>query len=115
MNKNYNNMLMIAMLSLATHNGLMPAEQPKNICADPNKHPLRAAIKNYIMTYAVFSSGVPVISAGAIAALGSAPLRMSMKEFKKLNYQLGKGLLKTIPVTASVAVGYNAAQKHYIE
>ena len=106
---------MVAMLSLASYNGLMPAEQLKKSCIDPNGRPLEAAIKRFAMTYAVFFGGVPVVSAGAIAALGSAPLRHSVKEFKGISSQLGKGLLKTTRFTAPAAVVCHTVQRNLAE
>lgn len=115
MNKNYKNMLMVAMLSLSAYNGLVLAEQTKKACIDPNGRPFAALVKNYIMSYAVFSSGIPVVSAGVIKTLGSAPLNCSMRDFKGISRDLGKGLLKTVPVTAPLAVAFHTVRKNFAE
>lgn len=103
----------MTMLSLAS-NGLMPAEQLKKSCFDPNKE-FKKMAKHYFMTYIGLSSSIPVVSAGAIAALGRAPLRNSMKEFKNINRELGKKLFRTTRFTAPLAVGYHTMKKHSLE
>jgi hypothetical protein len=114
MNKNYSNILMVTMLSLAAYNGLMPAEQPKKSCIDPQKHTLKALAVNYIMANIALYGGTTAMSTIVTSALGSVPLRNSAKQVIKMSWD-GSKKIKVPLLAAPLAVGYHTIQRNLAE
>jgi len=107
MNKNYNSILMMTIIFLATGSQALAIQAPKKDCIERKKYSFRSALGNYIMTYCVLYSAVPAVSAGAIKIAKSAPLKNSLNTAKKMNYDMRKQLLKTTLVTGPMlAFGY---------
>lgn len=111
MNKNYSNIMMTAVMCLAAYSGLFGREIAREDLVATDKNQLKTAVKDYILSHLVLYSAIPVVSAGAIKLWTGAPLKNSMTDFKAINRDLGKKLLKTMPVTASLVIAYSTLQK----
>ena len=118
MNKNYSNILIAAMLSLASYNGLIPAEQTEKICIDPERKTLeeriRGLLAHYIMANIALYSGTTAMSTIVAFGLGSAPLRNSAKQIIKMSWD-GSKKIKAPLIAAPIAVGYHTMKKHSLE
>ena len=102
MNKSYFSLVVIVCLAINSCSlSATPIEKP----CKPNS--LQVVVKKYILAHIALYTGIPVISAGMVMALGSAPLKHSRGVFRDMNCDMGKALLKTMPITASLAVLYN--------
>lgn len=106
------------MLSLASYNGLIPAEQPKKSCIDPKRKGLEKRIRgfmaDYIMANIALFGGTTAMSTIVTSGIGCAPLRNSMKQVMKMSWE-GSKKIKTPLIAAPVAVGYDTMKKHSLE
>lgn len=110
MNK-YNYIALAAILSVAPY-GLTYANQAEKPCIDTNRNVLNSTIVEYILAYVALYGAIPAISVGTIALFGDTALKHSFGAFKALNYKMSASLLKTVPITASLALTYNSIKKN---
>lgn len=111
MNKNYSKMMMIAVISLVSCSGLMGLEIPREDFVAADKNPLKTVVKNYLLSHCAFYSAIAVVSAAGIKVCTGASLKNSLRDFKAINRDLSLKLLKTMPITAPIAVAYGTLQK----
>ena len=102
MNKNYRNVLIVGIISLSASNGIFGLEIPGKVCTDDrNTMSFRKAAGNYIVSHFALFGAIPTVSAGYIKLHTGGALKNSMTDFKTINWQLTKGLFKTMPVAAA--------------
>jgi hypothetical protein len=80
MNKNYRNLLMVAMICLSTANGLFGVKMLEKSCSDRNKVSLRKALGSYLVTHLALFNAIPLVSAGFIKLHTDASLKNSFKD-----------------------------------
>jgi len=118
MNKNYKNVFMVTMFSLASYNGLMSTEQAEKICIDPERKTLEERIRelmaDYIMANIALCGGTTAMSTIVTSGIGCAPLRSSLKQVAKMSWD-GSKKIKTPLIAAPIAVGYHTMKKHSVQ